>query len=149
MASPQLRTPMNAVIALSSLALEEGRLEPEIEEYIKGVRTHCSSHQRPHTTPQRPIQGPPETCGCVWQVGTASSALLWVLTQILEYSNLGDGGGSPRVVLSHTEFTLQQPLAELFDLCAPPDILRSPVRVRRDLFSVARCQCSCQHCPPP
>lgn len=79
---------MNAVVALSSLALEEGRLEPEIEDYIKGV-------------------------------GTASSALLWVITQILEYSDFSDdqGGESPRVALSQDVFTLQEPLSELMDKC--------------------------------
>lgn len=31
------RTPLNAVIALSSLAIEEGHLEPDIEQYIRDV----------------------------------------------------------------------------------------------------------------
>lgn len=40
---PQLRTPLHAIIALSSLALEEGHLEPSVEDFIRGISTASST----------------------------------------------------------------------------------------------------------
>lgn len=95
----ELRTPLNSVIALSSLALEEQSLPPHVVDYLEGV-------------------------------GTAGRALLWIISQILEYSKCSDEVQARHLELDNSAFHLHGLISDLLSMC------REPARAR-------------PHAPPP